>query len=218
MRFFQVPGRCVQLAFAALGLLIAWQIIGPALFYAVEYLVTLGITDAGTTFVLGYLFDNLTIASAIPACVVCAWVFYKQGFGWLTSVVGRIRWRWLGITTGIRSGQDVAGIAECGLDPKSSTESFHVAPQRRNLSAVDVATLDSRDTVLPDPQIPGERNLCQCLGLTNLTELPSADLPLQVLNHRLQFVGIDGPVGELLFKCDAHIVPFRLSSSLKWLA
>jgi membrane protease YdiL (CAAX protease family) len=40
--------------------------------------------------------NNLSLALLIPAVVLISWLIYHQGIGWLTSVTGQIRWRWLG--------------------------------------------------------------------------------------------------------------------------
>ena len=38
----------------------------------------------------------LALASAIPAALLCSLVYHRLTPGWLASVTGRLRWRWLG--------------------------------------------------------------------------------------------------------------------------
>jgi uncharacterized protein len=44
----------------------------------------------------GLAYTNLTLASAIPIALLVAWFLHRLAPGWLASVVGRMRWRWLG--------------------------------------------------------------------------------------------------------------------------
>ena len=50
-------------------------------------------TDAVTPLGLAYL--NVSIAAAIPVVVVIALLLHRLRPGWLASVTGRMRWRWL---------------------------------------------------------------------------------------------------------------------------
>lgn len=50
---------------------------------------TSDVTPAG----LAYL--NLSLASAIPAAMLCSLLYHRLMPGWLASVTGRLRWRWL---------------------------------------------------------------------------------------------------------------------------
>lgn len=44
---------------------------------------------------------NLSWAVAIPAVLLVAWLLHRATPGWVVSVVGRLRWRWLLACTGI---------------------------------------------------------------------------------------------------------------------
>jgi membrane protease YdiL (CAAX protease family) len=106
MRFFQVPARPWWWAFiafaafvAALGISLVLLSI-PLLFLEPEF--ALG-TLAGEMVItpVVFLMNNIMIIAAIPLAILTSWLFYKQGFGWLSSVVGRFRWKWLGFTLGV---------------------------------------------------------------------------------------------------------------------
>lgn len=43
-----------------------------------------------------FLMNNLTIVAMIPAAYLTQWLLVGQRPRWLSSVVGRLRWRWLG--------------------------------------------------------------------------------------------------------------------------
>lgn len=59
----------------------------------------------GTTVMTPGLFlaNNLIIALFIPMTWVCALLVFKQRPGWLSSVLGRMRWRWFGLCLAIVS-------------------------------------------------------------------------------------------------------------------
>ena len=48
---------------------------------------------------LAYL--NLSLAAAIPVGLFLTRVFHGLRPGWVTSVAGRIRWRWMAVTFGL---------------------------------------------------------------------------------------------------------------------
>jgi len=48
-----------------------------------------------------FVLNNISIAAEIGVCTLIAWLFFRQGIGWLVSVVGRFRWRWFFITVGV---------------------------------------------------------------------------------------------------------------------
>ena len=50
---------------------------------------------------LAYL--NLSLAAAIPAALLLTRVLHSMRPGWLSSVVGRLRWRWMALCSGWRS-------------------------------------------------------------------------------------------------------------------
>ena len=52
-----------------------------------------------TPSLLAYL--NLSLAAAIPVTLLLTWVFHRLSPGWICSVAGRIRWRWMAVTFGL---------------------------------------------------------------------------------------------------------------------
>lgn len=44
---------------------------------------------------------NLSWAAAIPAVLVVAWLLHRMAPGWVVSVAGRLRWRWLLVCAGL---------------------------------------------------------------------------------------------------------------------
>ncbi|NHA01841.1 CPBP family intramembrane metalloprotease [Nocardioides sp. W3-2-3] len=44
---------------------------------------------------------NLSWAAAIPAVLVVAWLVHRLAPGWVVSVAGRLRWRWLLVCAGL---------------------------------------------------------------------------------------------------------------------
>ncbi|MCL2482914.1 MAG: CPBP family glutamic-type intramembrane protease [Propionibacteriaceae bacterium] len=104
MRFFQVPARKWWWGLICLAVFLV-------LFYGMQVAVGVGVglarppwTDAllhGITTPATFLLNNLVIAGVIPVAIVVSWLFYRQGFGWLSSVVGRFRWKWMLIPLGI---------------------------------------------------------------------------------------------------------------------
>jgi len=103
MRFFQVPARPWWSALIALVVYVACYV---GVLYAVAYIMVaadpgaIQDNDLVTTPTI-FLVNNLGIATDIGLCTLIAWLFFRQGFGWLVSVVGRFRWKWMGITLGI---------------------------------------------------------------------------------------------------------------------
>ncbi|MCL2471162.1 MAG: CPBP family glutamic-type intramembrane protease [Propionibacteriaceae bacterium] len=104
MRFFQVPAR--RWWWGLIGL-----VVFVVLFYGMQVAVGFGVglshaswTKAllqGITTPATFLLNNVILAVIIPVAVLVSWLFFRQGFGWLSSVVGRFRWKWLFIPLGI---------------------------------------------------------------------------------------------------------------------
>jgi membrane protease YdiL (CAAX protease family) len=80
-------------------------LIGFLLFFLVDggdvqdRLDALSKTSHVTPSLLAYL--NLSLAAAIPVAIFVTWVFHRLSPGWLCSVAGRMRWRWLLVTFGL---------------------------------------------------------------------------------------------------------------------
>jgi membrane protease YdiL (CAAX protease family) len=64
-----------------------------------DRLTDLGDTSHVTPALLAYL--NLSLAAAIPVGLFLTRFFHRLGAGWITSIVGRIRWRWMLVTFGL---------------------------------------------------------------------------------------------------------------------
>ena len=104
MRFFQVPARRWWWGLIALGVYVVCYVI--EIFGASFTMVA---ADPGAISASGelattptiFLINNLGIALDIGVCTLLAWLFFRQGFGWLVSVVGRFRWKWLGMALGV---------------------------------------------------------------------------------------------------------------------
>jgi membrane protease YdiL (CAAX protease family) len=56
-------------------------------------------TSHVTPSLLAYL--NLALAAAIPIAMFLTWLFHRLPPGWICSVAGRLRWRWLLVTFGL---------------------------------------------------------------------------------------------------------------------
>jgi membrane protease YdiL (CAAX protease family) len=56
-------------------------------------------TSHVTPSLLAYL--NLALAAAIPVALFLTWVFHRMPPGWICSVAGRLRWRWMAVTFGL---------------------------------------------------------------------------------------------------------------------
>ena len=99
-RFFQVPARRWWWGLIAL--------VSYAAAYLLILLIVILILDRvapdsnpDVTTPMDFLTNNLAISMDVLMCPLIAWLFYRQGFGWLVSVVGRVRWRWLGTALGV---------------------------------------------------------------------------------------------------------------------
>jgi len=101
MRFFQVPAMAWW-----------WGLLGlvafGGLFFGVELIGALvmawadpNATEQNTTTPVIFLLNNAWIALLIPASILVSFWFYRQGFGWLSSVIGRFRWKWFFVPLGI---------------------------------------------------------------------------------------------------------------------
>jgi membrane protease YdiL (CAAX protease family) len=56
-------------------------------------------TSHVTPSLLAYL--NLALAAAIPVALFLTWAFHRMSPGWICSVAGRLRWRWMAVTFGL---------------------------------------------------------------------------------------------------------------------
>ena len=96
----------------AVSLVALFYVIGPVLvqipFLAGYALSGADVEEAGRRLVdldhvtpmsLAYL--NLALSVAIPAALVLTRVLHGVSTGWVTSVVGRLRWRWMAVTFGL---------------------------------------------------------------------------------------------------------------------
>ncbi|MDR2896734.1 MAG: CPBP family intramembrane metalloprotease, partial [Propionibacteriaceae bacterium] len=116
MRFFQVPARgwawgllalllAAALVFAAMLIGNVAMMLDPAFAASLfETGASGSLTDVTSALVMTpavFLINNLSIAAFIPVAVLASWLIYKQGFGWLSSVVGRFRWRWWGMALAV---------------------------------------------------------------------------------------------------------------------
>jgi hypothetical protein len=52
-----------------------------------------------TPSLLAYL--NLSLAAAIPVALFLTWAFHRMSPGWICSIAGRLRWRWMLVTFGL---------------------------------------------------------------------------------------------------------------------
>jgi membrane protease YdiL (CAAX protease family) len=96
MEFFQVPSRRWWWALIALA---SYAVV--SFFVMVLYMVIMVLVDPSTldesakTTPVSFLSNNLVLAFDIVLCTLVGLIFFRQGFGWMVSVVGRMRWRWL---------------------------------------------------------------------------------------------------------------------------
>jgi membrane protease YdiL (CAAX protease family) len=102
------PLASLGVAALTVGVVLA-LVIGGGVVY---YLVTSAPTGAGTapsgapsdtfdTSPGGMLLTNLVLAALIPVAMVAVWAAFGWRPRWMASVVGGVRWGWLGLTTGI---------------------------------------------------------------------------------------------------------------------
>ena len=77
--------------------------------------------DQGTWWVFGL--GNLTLALLIPCAMVAFWAVHRLPPGYLSSVAGRLRWRWLMLCTGIAFVIVAAVVGASLLVPAASTTS-----------------------------------------------------------------------------------------------
>jgi len=107
MRFFQVPARPWWWGLIALAVYVVCYIIvqigAVVIIFAKDPDLIQGVANGGDipTTPFFFLVNNIAIAMDIGVCTLLAWIFFRQGFGWLVSVVGRFRWKWMGIALGI---------------------------------------------------------------------------------------------------------------------
>ena len=101
MRFFQVPARRWW-----------WSLIGLVAFGAImfaEMLIASAVVaimdpeslESEQVTPAIFLANNVLIATHIAVAVLVSWLFFRQGFGWLVSVVGRFRWKWMALALGV---------------------------------------------------------------------------------------------------------------------
>jgi len=101
VRFYQVPamawwwGLLGLVAFG--GLFLGVEILVGQVMYWADSAAT---TQNRTTPTI-FLLNNAWIIALIPLVVFVSYWFYRQGFGWLSSVTGRFRWKWFLVPLGI---------------------------------------------------------------------------------------------------------------------
>lgn len=98
-RFFQVPARKWWLGIIGL---VATIVLYIGYQFLITVVLTRNVVDLTSTAeykeVLRHLMNNLMLGGLVGVSVLVSWIFFRQGFGWLSSVVGRFRWRWFAIT------------------------------------------------------------------------------------------------------------------------
>ncbi|MDR1807830.1 MAG: CPBP family intramembrane metalloprotease [Propionibacteriaceae bacterium] len=68
-----------------------------------------------------FLFGNLQFGAILAAAVATSWLVYRQGFGRLSSVAGRLRWGWLALASGLAVLPFLAfNAAQYVLDPTTT--------------------------------------------------------------------------------------------------
>ena len=107
MRFFQVPARPWWWGLIALVVYVGCYLLVQFLASFIMLAANPSVLEAAqkgeplpTTPSL-FLINNIAVALDIGVCTLLAWIFFRQGFGWLVSVVGRFRWKWMGVALGI---------------------------------------------------------------------------------------------------------------------
>jgi membrane protease YdiL (CAAX protease family) len=75
--------------------------------------------DQGTWWVFGL--GNITLALLIPCAMLAVWAVHRIRPGYLSSVAGRLRWRWLLLCTGVAFLIVVAVVGASFLVPAAST-------------------------------------------------------------------------------------------------
>ena len=104
MRFFQVPARAwwwglIALAVYAVCFFVSQLVAGIVMVDIMPASAGDDVYADATPSI--FLVNNIAIIVEIPICILISWLFFRQGFGWLVSVVGRFRWRWFGTVLGI---------------------------------------------------------------------------------------------------------------------
>jgi len=82
-----------------------------------DRLTALGDSSHVTPSMLAYL--NLALAAAIPVVLLLTKLFHGLPAGWITSVAGRIRWRWMLVTFGLALVALVATVVVGSFVPAS---------------------------------------------------------------------------------------------------
>jgi len=96
-RFFQVPTR--KWWFGLIGLIGTLAlVVGYAMLLSLVPNLERPDEVGAWQYPLEFLAGQLLIAGLFGIAVLAAWIFYRQGFGWLSSVVGRFRWKWFAMT------------------------------------------------------------------------------------------------------------------------
>ncbi|WP_307828093.1 type II CAAX endopeptidase family protein [Nocardioides sp. SYSU D00038] len=81
------------------------------------------IADTGDVTPVSLAYLNLSLAAAIPVTMLVALLLHRQRPGWLASVAGRLRWRWLLVCLGLSVVALVATIVVSALVPETSDSS-----------------------------------------------------------------------------------------------
>ena len=100
--FFQVPAR--RWWFALIGLIGTLVLVaGYAMLFSLMPDVERpeNVIEGAWQYPLEFLAGNLFLGGLIVVAILASWIFYRQGFGWLSSVVGRFRWKWFSVTLAV---------------------------------------------------------------------------------------------------------------------
>ena len=96
VRFYQVPTRRWWWGLIALGMGIVLFVLAFNVSALFQGLIP---SEGDWAFPLAFLTNNIIVGTlVILAAVLVSWLFYRQGFGWLSSVEGQFRWKWFGLT------------------------------------------------------------------------------------------------------------------------
>jgi membrane protease YdiL (CAAX protease family) len=113
--FYRAPGRpwwwsLITIGGAGLALALSVVVI---LVGGLMLGLDLGLDQPDVTTVDMFLLNNVSLAAWLPLVVLVSWLVYRQGWGWLSSVTGRMRWRWLALSAGLAA---VLLIGQSALD------------------------------------------------------------------------------------------------------
>jgi membrane protease YdiL (CAAX protease family) len=117
MRFYRVPARAWWWGFIAVAaIVVAFLVSSFGAAFAIIIVEPNWIFDQSVTTPAVFLINNVSIVAMVPLAVLVSYLIYHQGFGWLTSVVGRFRWKWFWIALGVfAAGYAVETAAEIAI-------------------------------------------------------------------------------------------------------